>query len=82
MMRVVFSLLSVATADAALAVRTPTVAEDLQALVSTSPSVSIQLQARWSDFNAPLPAVVVNVASENDVAAVVCWNPTLILHLY
>jgi hypothetical protein len=70
-MRVLLSLLLVITATAAVAVRTPSVAQDLEALISTSSSISVELKARWSDFNAPLPAVVVNVATEKDVAAVV-----------
>jgi FAD/FMN-containing dehydrogenase len=70
-MRVLLSLLLVITATAAVAVRTPSVARDLEALISTSSSISVELKARWSDFNAPLPAVVVNVATEKDVAAVV-----------
>jgi hypothetical protein len=70
-MRVLLSLLLVITATADVAVRTPSVARDLEALISTSSSISVELKARWSDFNAPLPAVVVNVATEKDVAAVV-----------
>ncbi|KAF9693118.1 hypothetical protein EKO04_008652 [Ascochyta lentis] len=75
-MRFLLSLLSVVTAAAAVAVRTPSVAQDLKALVSTSSSVSIELQARWSDFNAPLPAVVVNVTTEKDVAAIIKYCTT------
>lgn len=67
-------LLSAVSSVTALAFRAPAVAQDLAALVSVPSSVSIELQARWSDFNAPLPSVVVNVTSEKDVAAVVCWQ--------
>ncbi|KAF2623315.1 FAD-binding domain-containing protein [Macroventuria anomochaeta] len=66
-----YSLFCLASATTAVAVRIPTVAQDLAALVSTSSSVSIELQARWSNFNAPLPSVVVNVTSEKDVAAII-----------
>lgn len=72
MMRVLLSLLSAVTAIAAVAAGTPIVAQDLKGLVSASSSVSVELPARWSDYNAPLPAVVVNVTTEKDVAAVVC----------
>lgn len=58
-------------AVSALTVRAPTIADDLKALVSTPSSVSIDFRARWSTFNAPSPAVVVNVTSEKDVAVVV-----------
>ncbi|KAJ4405223.1 hypothetical protein N0V91_005382 [Didymella pomorum] len=64
-------LLSAVSSVTALAFRAPAVAQDLAALVSVPSSVSIELQARWSDFNAPLPSVVVNVTSEKDVAAVI-----------
>ena len=70
-MKLLLSLLSIVTATAVVAVRAPSVAKDLKALVSVSSTISIDLQARWSDFNAPLPSIVVNVTSENDVAAVV-----------
>ncbi|KAF2788207.1 FAD binding domain-containing protein [Melanomma pulvis-pyrius CBS 109.77] len=64
------------TGITALAVRAPSIAGDLSSLVSTASTVSVELRARWSDFNLPLPAVVVNVTSEKDVAAVVkyCAN--------
>ncbi|KAJ0161522.1 6-hydroxy-D-nicotine oxidase [Colletotrichum tanaceti] len=65
------SLQLLVAAVSALAVRAPTIAEDLKALVSTSSSVAVNLRARWSTFNAPSPAVVVNVTTEKDVAVVV-----------
>ncbi|KAF1926972.1 FAD-binding domain-containing protein [Didymella exigua CBS 183.55] len=63
--------LSSLSSVAALTIKAPTIARDLVALVSASSSVSVELQARWSDYNAPNPSVVVNVTSENDVAVVV-----------
>ncbi|KAF2714945.1 FAD binding domain-containing protein [Pleomassaria siparia CBS 279.74] len=67
-------LLATAVTVTALVPRIPTpgvVANDLKSLVSTASSVSVDLPARWSDYNLPLPSVVVNVASENDVAIVI-----------
>ncbi|KAK1996672.1 FAD binding domain-containing protein [Colletotrichum falcatum] len=58
-------------AVSALAARAPNVAEEIKALVTPSSSVSVDLRTRWSDFNAPIPAIVVNVTTEKDVAAVV-----------
>ncbi|KAH9881459.1 hypothetical protein IAQ61_000184 [Plenodomus lingam] len=65
------SLLSFVTAVSALVVRQDTVAADLKKLVSTPSSVSVEIRARWSDYNAPLPAVVVSVQAEKDIAAIV-----------
>ncbi|KAH6629404.1 FAD binding domain-containing protein [Boeremia exigua] len=70
-MKVLLTFLSACSGISALAIRAPTIAQDLATLVSTASSVSIELNARWSDFNAPLPSVVVNVTSEDDVAATV-----------
>ncbi|WQF86757.1 Putative berberine/berberine, FAD-binding domain, PCMH-type, FAD-binding, type PCMH, subdomain 1 [Colletotrichum destructivum] len=70
-MNFLLSLQLLIAAVSALTVRAPTIADDLKALVSTSSSVSIDFRARWSTFNAPSPAVVVNVTSEKDVAVVV-----------
>ncbi|WYZ36055.1 hypothetical protein EsH8_X_000702 [Colletotrichum jinshuiense] len=71
MMRMLFSLHLWLAAASALATRAPSVAEDLKALVSRSCSVSVELRTRWSTYNAPNPAIVVNVTRERDVAAVV-----------
>jgi hypothetical protein len=66
-----------ATAIAALAVRQPyaltqsSVMTDLNKVVSPASQVKIELRLRWSTYNAPTPAVVVNVTSEKDVASVV-----------
>jgi hypothetical protein len=66
-----------ATAIAALAVRQPyaltqsSVMADLNKVVSPASQVKIELRLRWSTYNAPTPAVVVNVTSEKDVASVV-----------
>ncbi|KAF2846305.1 FAD-binding domain-containing protein [Plenodomus tracheiphilus IPT5] len=70
------SILSFVTAISALAVRQADVAADLKDLVSTPASVSVELRARWSDYNAPLPAVVVSVQTEKDIATIVkyCTN--------
>ncbi|KAJ4987033.1 FAD binding domain-containing protein [Stagonosporopsis vannaccii] len=70
-MKVLLALLSAVSAASALAIRAPSIAQDLTALVLAASQVSIELKVRWSDFNAPLPSVVVNVSSEKDVAAVV-----------
>ncbi|KAI8934141.1 hypothetical protein NX059_008896 [Plenodomus lindquistii] len=67
----VLSILSFATAVSALAVRHADIVADLKSLVSNPASVSVELRARWSDYNAPLPAVVVSVQTEEDVAAVI-----------
>ncbi|KAH7123628.1 FAD binding domain-containing protein [Dendryphion nanum] len=60
----------------ALSVRSPSVVDDLKQLVSTSSSVAANLRARWTDHNDPNPAVIVNVTSEKDVAAVVSYCTT------
>lgn len=72
-MQWLLSLWFCVTAVSALAFRAPSVADDLRAVVSPdcSVSVSVDLRARWSDYNAPTPAIIVNVTSERDVAAVV-----------
>lgn len=69
-MHLLFSLTLLVSSITALAVRRD-VASDLQALVSTSSAVSVDLRARWNDVGAPTPNVIVNVTSEKDVAAVV-----------
>lgn len=51
--------------------QTPSIADDLKHLVASSSSVSTEIPARWSEYHAPNPEIVVNVTSENDVAAVV-----------
>jgi hypothetical protein len=48
------------------------IAADLNQIVSAASEAKVELRARWSDYNAPSAAVVANVASEEDVAAVVC----------
>jgi hypothetical protein len=63
----------------ALAVRQADVASDLKTLVSSPSSVNIELRARWSDYNAPLPAVVVSVQAENDIATIVGSGPPILL---
>jgi FAD/FMN-containing dehydrogenase len=71
-----------ATAIAALAVRQSSdltqssVMADLNKIVSPASQVKIELRLRWSTYNAPTPAVVVNVTSEKDVASVVREHPT------
>ncbi|KAH7084837.1 hypothetical protein BKA63DRAFT_401906 [Paraphoma chrysanthemicola] len=64
------------TAIAALAVRQTeltqgSITSDLNGLISAGSKASIELRARWSLYNAPMPAVVVNVTTEKDVATVV-----------
>jgi len=59
------------TAVAALAVRGAVdIAADLSSMVPSSP-VAVEYRARWSDFAAPQPNVIVNVTTEKDVATVV-----------
>ncbi|KAK2035310.1 FAD binding domain-containing protein [Colletotrichum zoysiae] len=70
-MKLFLSLQWLVVAASALATRTPNVANEIKALVSPSSSVAVDLRVRWSAFNAPVPAVVVNVTTEKDVAAVV-----------
>ncbi|GKT50090.1 FAD-linked oxidoreductase azaL [Colletotrichum spaethianum] len=70
-MKLLLSLQLLAVAVSALTLRAPAVADDLKALVSPSTSVTVDLRARWSMFNAPTPAIVVNVTTEKDVATVV-----------
>ncbi|KAK2063696.1 FAD binding domain-containing protein [Colletotrichum caudatum] len=69
-MKLFLSLQWLVVAVSALATRTPNVADEIKALVSPSSSVAVDLRVRWSAFNAPVPAVVVNVTTEKDVAAV------------
>ncbi|GJC89088.1 FAD-linked oxidoreductase azaL [Colletotrichum liriopes] len=70
-MKLLLSLQLLVVAAFALAVRAPAVANDLKALISAPSTVAVDLRARWSTFNAPTPAIVVNVTTEKDVAAVV-----------
>lgn len=65
-----FGVQLLAATVAGAAIRAPAVAEDLKQLVASSP-VAVEYRARWSDYNLPLPSVVVNATSEKDVAAVV-----------
>ncbi|KAM0277212.1 hypothetical protein ACHAQH_005995 [Verticillium albo-atrum] len=46
------------------------VATDLQSLIKHS-GAGVGLRQRWSEFEAPVPAVIVNVTCENDIKAVV-----------
>ncbi|KZL63352.1 fad binding domain-containing protein [Colletotrichum incanum] len=70
-MKLLLSLQLLVVAVSALTARAPTVANDLKALVSAPSSVAINLRVRWSTFNAPILAIIVNVTTESDVAAVV-----------
>lgn len=70
-MRVLSLLISIAAAVSALAVRQTDVAKDLETLVSSPSSVNVEVRARWSDYNAPLPSVVVRVQNDKDVAKIV-----------
>jgi hypothetical protein len=74
-MKVLSLLVSFAAAVSALAIKQADVAQDLKSLVSSSLSVSVELPARWSDYNTPVPHVVVKVETEKDVAAIVCSCP-------
>ncbi|KAH8661083.1 FAD binding domain-containing protein [Ilyonectria robusta] len=62
-------LLSVAAA-AAIDISARSVAADLKSLVSSS-GVGVVARERWSEFDAPQPAVVVNATCESDLKAVV-----------
>ncbi|KAI1339166.1 FAD binding domain-containing protein [Xylariaceae sp. FL0016] len=77
-MRLIFGSQLFIPAALALATRALSIAEDLQALVSSS-AVSVEVRSRWSDYNAPHPSVVINATSEEDVAAVVtyCANASI-----
>ncbi|KAF1942364.1 FAD binding domain-containing protein [Clathrospora elynae] len=70
-MKVLSLIVSFAAAVSALAVKQTDVASDLKHMVSSPSSVSFDLRARWSDYNAPMPAVVVKVQSEKDIVTVV-----------
>ncbi|KXH65323.1 FAD binding domain-containing protein [Colletotrichum nymphaeae SA-01] len=62
-------------ASAAISINARSVAEALQNLVSTS-SVAVEVRERWSDFDVPLPSVIVNATSEKDLSAVVKYCST------
>jgi hypothetical protein len=71
---------SFVTAIAALAVRQlseqtqGSVTSDLNNIISPESKATIELRVRWSTYRAPTPAIVVNAATEKDVAAVVCFE--------
>ncbi|EMD97789.1 hypothetical protein COCC4DRAFT_200932 [Bipolaris maydis ATCC 48331] len=69
-MKVLSLLVSFAAAVSALALKQRDVASDLKNLVPGS-SVNVQVKARWSDFNTPLPSVTVTVQAEDDIAKIV-----------
>ncbi|KAF6834732.1 FAD binding domain-containing protein [Colletotrichum musicola] len=69
-MRVLLAAQFLFTAVSSLAIRAVTISDELNALLTDS-DATVNLRARWSTYNAPDPAVVVNVRSECDVAAVV-----------
>ena len=69
-MKVLSLLVSFAAAVSALALKPNDVASDLKNLVPGS-SVNVEVKARWSDYNAPLPSVTVTVKDENDIAKIV-----------
>jgi hypothetical protein len=50
-----------------------TISAALKLLLSTGATISSTAPPRWSLYSAPKPAAVVNVATEEDVAAVV-WD--------
>jgi hypothetical protein len=78
-MKVLSLLASLTAAVSALAVKQTDVAADLKALVSWPSSVNVALRAKWSDYNLPLPAVVVKVQAEKDIALIVCSSTRLIV---
>jgi hypothetical protein len=48
------------------------ISNELKSLLSSGAILSSAAPPRWSLYSAPKPAAVVNVATESDVAAVVC----------
>ncbi|PSN68088.1 FAD binding domain-containing protein [Corynespora cassiicola Philippines] len=70
-MWVLLSIQILITAITALSAPASNVARDLSSLISRSSTVSVELRARWSEYNTPQPAVIVNVTTENDVATVI-----------
>jgi hypothetical protein len=71
-MKVLSLLVSFTAAVSALGLKQTDVATDLKALLSSPPSVNVDLKARWSDYNLPLPAVVIKVQAEKDISLIVC----------
>lgn len=72
----VWSLFSLAAATGyALARSQERVAADLKNLVAAPSQVDVKVRARWSDYNAPLPHVVVSIRAERDIALVVSQTP-------
>ncbi|KAM0321726.1 hypothetical protein ACHAQA_009965 [Verticillium albo-atrum] len=57
-------------ASAAVDLSARSVATDLQSLVRSS-SAGVAVRERWSEFEAPEPAVIVNATCESDIKAVV-----------
>ena len=64
-------MLTLVSAVSAYAVRQTDVVQDLKGLVSSPSSVTLELRARWSEYYAPDPAVVVKVLTEKDIAVIV-----------
>jgi hypothetical protein len=69
-MKVLSLLVCFAATVSALALKQNDVASDLKNLVPDS-SVNVEVKARWSDYNAPLPSVTVTVQAEKDIAKIV-----------
>ena len=65
------ALFQFVSAVSAFALRQIDVAQDLKNLLSSPSCVTVTLPARWSTYQAPHPAVVVDAQTENDIAAVV-----------
>ena len=63
-------MVSFAAAVSALALQPKDVASDLSKLVPGA-GINVEIKARWSDYNAPLPSVTVSVKTEEDVGKIV-----------
>lgn len=49
----------------------PILSKSASIIISSEPGFAV-LSSRWSDHTAPQPGALVNVATEDDVAATVC----------
>lgn len=70
-MRFLSLLTLISAASAMVVVRQTNHADELKKVVSTPAGVNVEMRARWSEFGAPKPAIVVKVQQEKDIAAIV-----------
>ncbi|KAL6707889.1 hypothetical protein ACN47E_003563 [Coniothyrium glycines] len=66
-----FSLMSFGAVAAAVAVKQVDVVQDLKGIVASRASVNVEVKARWSDYNAPAPHVVVQPHTEIEITAII-----------